>query len=223
MKKYFVAVALIASSCLASAGAITDYTLNGDVVSNSVTGQQWLQWDETVGKSIDWFINDAEAQSLRDEGWQIASNLDMANLFNDFGFGSLTWDTDENTRQSKFTGSDGVIELASDPELIFIGLFGDTYLAGNYKYDIPTSQARFGYDADSDGLYNWARVQDDHLHPIDLNNFSEGLVQLAWDEGAIDWSLDRSGLALVKATSVSEPTSLMLLLLGLGALIRRRS
>ncbi|GGA85173.1 hypothetical protein GCM10011369_29030 [Neiella marina] len=222
MLKRTLALLCLALSLQANAGFISDYSLDAsaNIVTNSANGLQWLQWDETVGQSIDWFYNSADAQGLRDEGWVIANNRQMAGLFNDFGFGGIGWDTDENTSQTLQTGFDGPIELATDVELIFVSLFGDTHLAGGgrvFPGPRQSSQARFGYDLDGDGEYNWARIADDYQLDV-AEAYKQGIVQLAADEGDIFLSFPTSGLALVKTNSIPEPSSLALLSLALVSL-----
>jgi hypothetical protein len=67
------------------AGFITynGYTLNDttNIVTDGTT--EWLQWDLTSGQTI----NQALANYSAD-GWTLASNSQMANLFNTYGFGT---------------------------------------------------------------------------------------------------------------------------------------
>lgn len=62
---------------------MSDYSVS--LATNTVTvdsrGLQWLQWTETRGKSVSWFNTSSESQSLRSEGWQLANNSQMADLY----------------------------------------------------------------------------------------------------------------------------------------------
>lgn len=214
-EKYFVAIVLLLASSFSQGGAITDYSLDEDanIVTNSVTGLQWLQWDETIGQSIDWFNNNPGAQSLRDAGWSVATNTQMAGLFNDFSFGGVVWDTNENTFQDAI-GS----RLSTSDVLTFISLFGDTSF-GPSTGPVTTfgrSRAHFGLDADGDGLINEVRV----------NNLVSGgsgvFVQIEADDELVTRSRSDIGLALTRRVQVPEPSVLALLSLGLLGLRWRR-
>jgi hypothetical protein len=185
------------------------YTL--DESTNIVTGGglEWLQWDVTDGLSI----NQALALYAAD-GWMLASNQNMADLFNAFGFGGITWDADETTTQIVSTGSDGNTELDTDPDRIFVNLFGNTF--PEYPADpsnpFEYSAALFGTDPDTDGLYNLATVQDDALSFP--GNQMAGAADLLKDNYSADLADFSRGVALVRVT-VPEPSTLWLFAIGL--------
>jgi hypothetical protein len=233
MKKYLIAFTMLTLSGFSNAGLITDYTLDApsNIVTNSDSGLEWLQWTETVGKSIDWFNTDAEAQALRDAGWGLASNIQMAGLFNDFGFGGVVWDDDENTGQFVRTGTDGNIELSTDIDLIFISLFGDTYAESGDKHGVVENplqyaKALFGNDADNDTKYNLAIVRDDYAVIRERSGILgqiNGNAELHADGPRYNSYSSYYGLALVKVVDVPEPESIALMLLGLfGVAATRR-
>lgn len=157
------AVALVlstgANSAIISYGGYTHDT-DTDIVTGY--GLEWLQWDLTVGHSI----NSIQSQlnTLDGGGWTVASNVQMAQLFNAFDFG-MTFDTDENTQQILYTGiTPG--DPGTEPDELFISMFGDTYTAGFgsscYLGEcVQASQAFFGRDLDGDGRINTAIVFDD--------------------------------------------------------------
>jgi hypothetical protein len=236
MKKYLIAFTMLTLSGFSNAGLITDYTLDApsNIVTNSDSGLEWLQWTETVGKSIDWFNTDAEAQALRDAGWGLASNIQMAGLFNDFGFGGVVWDDDENTGHSVDTGTDGNIELATDIDIFFISLFGDTYVEIGFTYldgilENPKQQARarFGHEDYNiiNNVFNVAFVEDDWAR------IGRGGIGLEQEEGQSrifattpETQINTiGGIALVKLIDVPEPGTFAVMLLGLfGVAATRR-
>ncbi|NVK54109.1 MAG: PEP-CTERM sorting domain-containing protein [Alteromonadaceae bacterium] len=213
------------------------YTLNES--TNIVTGGglEWLQWDMTIGQSVE----DALA-IYASQGWTIATNVQMAGLFNTFVFGANTalyngainpgnvpvangiWDTDENTTQYTYN-NDGAT-IATDPEKQFVALFGQTYLnfptatqASNpYEY----SAAWFGIDQDDDGFYNVARVSDEYLR-VGQTVVNRGLTRLANDSILAEDIGNQTGVALVRSAAIPEPTGLLLFALGiLGLRVAQR-
>ncbi|MDC8829877.1 PEP-CTERM sorting domain-containing protein [Alteromonas gilva] len=231
LKKLLVSVCALAFCHNASAALVSynGYTLNES--TNIVTGGglQWLQWDLTIGQSVD----DALA-IYASQGWTIATNVQMAALFNTFVFGANTalyngsinpanvpvtngvWDTDENTTQYTYN-RDGAT-IATDPEKQFVALFGQTYLnfptatqASNpYEY----SAAWFGIDQDGDGFHNVARVSDEYLR-TGQTVANRGLTRLANDSILAEDIGNQTGVALVRAANVPEPAGILLFALGI--------
>ena len=221
----------IAATFHVNAGLITDYYLDGNIVKNDARGIEWLQWTETDGISI----NSALAV-YQSQGWQLASQQNMADLFNDFdlSYGSFTWDTDERTSQTFESGSDGNNEAMDDRELVFVSLFGDTYeefssrdgFCGVTTNDcMQYSGAIFGNNNDGDIYYNHANVSDDYAYGSNWQMQSNpGFTQMNKDSLFNAFSSnDAFGVALIRTTSVPESqTTAILSLALLGLLARRR-
>lgn len=224
MKKVVTILLIIFSvftvSFSASATLITYSSYSYDDNTNIVTGNglEWLRWDETDGISIN------TALSLY-SGWRLATNEEMAELFNAFVFGAaFVWDSDENTQQSQ-SNNDGFFEEPDDPELVFISMFGNTYEECPWTSVINpcvSANALFGTDPDNDGLYNVAQVADDYWYTGD-GYVSNGHAILRSDYSFPNTTADLRnvvlGVALVRA--VPEPQALLWFALGLWLLAGR--
>lgn len=219
IKSLVVCACLLASS-LASASLIThnDYTL--DTETNTVTneGTEWVQWNVTAGMSI----NEALAAYAND-GWTLASNVQMSNLYTDFGFEATT---DENVYIGDYGNYTPFID-ASNHDL-FLSLFSITWnISGGNRGEgvdaLESTAAFYGSDADGDGFYNLASVMSD-LTTNGLESVEK--AHLTDDSILRDYSAGNSmGVALVRttATSVPEPSSIAIFSLGLmGLRLRRR-
>lgn len=148
---------ICAFSCASLAhSAYLDYSV--DETSGTVTGNgyEWLRWDQTLGMSIDEALT-----TYSSDGWRVASNSEMAFLFNDFGVNYdmgnyITYDADENTGQSVWDDS------ASTPYYLFQEMFGvtSTECYGWYPEQqcLTESGALFGNDGDGDLQHNLAWV-----------------------------------------------------------------
>lgn len=227
-------VLTLASKTSAALINYNGYTL--DEETNIVTDGtlEWLQWDVTRGMSIDTAIADI-ADGFIDGveyglGWTLASNIQMAGVFNVFGFGAdFIWDSDEQTEQWSLdpaTNNDGVIEdIASDPELQFTALFGETENLSEIDNPNPYSMSRaiFGNDLDGDSLYNRAEVLDDYSTE---HGVGTGAIWLRVDATESNFAWGAAGVALVREhgstlppTSANEPSVMVLLVFGLMGVI----
>ena len=178
-------------SIAASAATVSHYgyTLNTD--TNIVTGGglQWLQWDETLGMTL------SQVQSTYStNGWRLATNSEMAALFNSFNF-DYTFVVAENTPQ--LVNFNDPID-APGPADEFISLFGDaTVISGRFLGSNGSLIfGVFGDDADGDQGYNVARVGENLI-------FSEGGAELTQDYITDAFVGDGfTGYALVRAVPI---------------------
>mgnify|MGYP000309540620 CR=1 FL=1 len=110
------------TSTTTTAALITfgNYTLDEElnIVRDTARNIEWLQWDVTNGSSID------SALAIYEPfGWKLASNLQMANLFDDFGLNSTTDENDFSFTESPYSATDGD-DTGYDH---IIRLFGSTF------------------------------------------------------------------------------------------------
>lgn len=235
LKNIFVASLLLITS-MASHAALIEYNgySRGDA-SNIVTGGglEWLKWDLTKGMSI----NSALAEHSSD-GWVLASNIQMASMFNSFQFGKVGWTGLENLSEYYQMGWSADED---SPHNYFKSLFGVTATLGVcsapeinscFLAEDPfrLSSAWYGAEVNGSLLYTSARVRDDltQLNPdqtlVHVHHFAElGTV----DYDSPDMSMLARGVALVRnkttePTQVPLPGSLSLLALGLVVLGYRR-
>jgi hypothetical protein len=235
LKKFLFITCLLVASHSANASLITHsgYTRAeaSDIVSGN--GLEWLMWDQTANMSISQALEAYTAQ-----GWRLASNLDMAVLFNAFQFGKTDWSGAENLGQVAYTPWQ-LSEVSSHNA--FTLLFGSTFNSALCDGPYPLSwcdgyatndplilaQAYYGSDDDQDGFYKSALVYDDFSYALQNNNDKvDGYAVLR----AASWSPDAQslsyGVALVRsATAVAVPApasfALFIIALMLLAFLRR--
>ena len=155
----FLALMALSLSLSLNAATVTynGYTLDTD--TNVVTGGglEWLQWDETLGQSIE-----AALSSYAVDGWRLATNIEMAALLNNFNFG-FTFSDSESFSQSINLYTD---EYSYGTANEFIDLFSDTYAAAGFEYDygdeLNLTGALFGSDGDFDEDFKLASVMDEY-------------------------------------------------------------
>jgi hypothetical protein len=221
------------SIALAATTLVLSTSVNADIISynaysldtgtNIVTGGglEWLQWDETVGLSIDTALSTYGSQ-----GWRLANTVEMASLFNSFALGMT------------FTDAQGAIQsyeryVPLDPENDFnkfISLFGDTLTPHPLTIDGATS-ALFGNYPDADLLYNAVGI-------IAYNNTADFVYAKSYlfgDYTQKSTSISNVGVALVcdsgscsslPPSPVPDPAAVWLFgsgLLGLIGVARRKA
>tara|TARA_B110000211_G_C14093249_1_gene560765 strand:- start:5741 stop:6418 length:678 start_codon:yes stop_codon:yes gene_type:complete len=219
MKKLFFGLLFIFTSFTSNAALITHngYTLNEDTNVISGNGMEWLQWDVTFLTSIDVALSLYGA-----DGWKLASNQQMSELFNSFGLASSNlWDADENTSQFLTSPFEHGEDITNDPELRFLSLFGFTRGLTEGWWDLQKeTSAIFGNDLDGDGLYNIASVSDDYeLAPFMRQKTNSVSLR---NDVYTNSQYGGYGIALVRTTSVPEPSTLAIFALGMLALASRK-
>jgi hypothetical protein len=216
--RFRILISMIASVCLgisglANSAIIThnNYTLNPD--TNIVThtdGTEWLQWDVTKGKSIDIALT-----TFASQGWMLVSNAQMAGLFTDFGWGNFLYDNDFSSNVETYTADTDISTMD-----MFIELFGVTYNScPNIKSPCFT-QALFGSDLDSDGLYKFTEIISDYAGR--RGGVYDDKAYVTPDRYDRHYILDYGGVALIRQIVVPEPSSVLIFALGLMGLASRR-
>lgn len=237
MKKVLLAACLIFTSMASQAALISHYGYERESTSNIVKGGglEWLMWDVTKGMSIESALLQHSA-----DGWTLATNNNIADLFNSFKFGKtdwnnaelpmqrifLPWTDDENSSHNKFMSLFGI--TYTDWNHCESGLF-DCWVNGEH---LNGAYAVYGDDTNGDGLHPIAALYDDRWERHDDANegkydHSAGLGGNHWKR---DWSQYNIGVALVREpmlepVAVHLPSSFSLLTLGLFAsvFLRRKA
>jgi hypothetical protein len=226
IQKILLAACIVAMPVTTHAGPIdpgNGYTRDDASVVVQGVGLEWLKWDVTVGQSIE-----SALRLYADQGWRLATNSEMADLFNDFDFGGLF------SAQEDFE-----LRVATDwsaeetgVHIDFIDLFGFTQLLYGPAYELTdpsvASFALFGSDDDNDGGFKLAVVGDDLTRTVEIigvrNPFkNDAYATFVRDGFPVDLRVDNYGIALVRSVSVPEPGTFALLSLGLlGLGLNRR-
>jgi len=221
--KKMVAVGVLAIGSMPANAAVISYgDYSWDDTNNYVTNTnsdlQWLRWTETDGQSI----NDA-LLSHQTDGYRLASNTEMAELFSGF-FTSRTWHSGET-----FQGAVGNYDGFDATHTAFLNMFGKTAEDNSCYYcsgdSTNRTSALYGSDANGDGIYNHAGVTDESLKGrllgSTVDEYGEYAILDSWATDTVNYSHENVGVALVRDSSafeVPEPASLSLLSLGLVGL-----
>ncbi len=211
-----VALATISFSSQASTIQYAGYSRadNSNVVQGF--GLQWLSWQATQNQSIDTALTN-------NAGWRLASNQEMATLFNHFGFGGITWTVSED----EMLLNDGWTLTEDSRYDYFLQLFGVTETGNNgpclqscfYQTDPDLSTAAlFGSDANQNGKYNAAAIFSDATYKHPTQGDVRWDQEARWYADAFDRSMAESGrgVALVRDTvaptqPINAPTTLGLM------------
>jgi hypothetical protein len=234
LKKVFFASFLLVTSLASQAGLMSHYGYERDSGSNIVKGGglEWLKWDVTKGMSINTALS-----KYASEGWSVATNTQMANLFNAFQFGKSDWYPNQSSAIfTQWTADE------QQPHDHFVKLFGETYsnvcesstsrgcdsIADPYVF----SRAIYGDRQVSGKGYWWAYIGLDSTYlswSIDGDRLLDNRAGLVHNELTIELtSTSDAGVALVRTvpsnpTPVNAPVSFSLFAMGLVVLgIRRR-
>jgi len=212
----------ISNSTYASLIEINGYGLDTDTNIVTMGNTEWLKWDQTVDLTVE--------QALEaNVGWSLASHMQIEVLLNDM-VGSEYFKLGEDTDESYG------LDYGQDdsPMLNIIQLFGynsesRTRYGNDWKeeYTDPYKYvgALFGSDKDMDDL-NLVALHDEAAYTItgsyNASRTFGGSITKTSDRIARDSSYHVWGVALVRTTSVPEPSTLAIFALGVIGLASRR-
>ncbi|WP_189481554.1 hypothetical protein [Alishewanella tabrizica] len=212
---------------------ISHFGYERDSASNIVTGGglEWLKWDVTKGMSINLALAAHSA-----DGWTLATNSNMTDLYNVFKFGKSDWNNNLATWQDSTIGRSGVEYSVHS---MFKSLFGYTYTVQEACEEgwaehcqinefLWYSHATY---VGSFGGYGVGGLSDQWIDSTD-GIAVPGMTSRAYlNHSGLGYGVDTVnsgvGVALVRLapitpTPVSLPTSVSLLALGLVVLGYRR-
>ena len=233
LKKISLALCLLIIPMTSQATLISHFGYERDSSSNIVTGDglEWLMWDVTKGMSI----NQALA-SFEDDGWTLATNDNMATLFNTFQFGKSDWSYgvlhhDEGIF-TRWSPDDGA-------HTYFLELFGITSQSscmgpGGFRCYLPGESHRLAsalYGTSYEGRVGYQIASVTHQGRYRDNDgpiqYGDSAAALHFKECcSVNFYADHTGVALVRvndtiANPVPSPASIGLFTLGLFALTFR--
>lgn len=221
-KKILVFALLLVPSSGVLSATYNGYTSSGSTVRGA--GLEWMRWDETVGVSVSAALNANSAA-----GWRMATQSEMAALFNAFDFGSenigedndFLFDDDENTSQTA-TFLWEASETSSAHK--FIELFGDTLGSSSGTQDDPFVQSR-AYFGGFGECCSLARVQDDWTSLNASPRNRTGRADMGFDTYNGGSTSATAGVALVKFSPVPIPAAAWLFgsaMVGLAGIKRKK-
>jgi hypothetical protein len=187
---------IIGIGFILSVSTLSNATLidNGDYTTDTESGLDWLDWSETLG--------DTQAEALAEfsgDGWRIATSMEATDLIESYFGISLpgTFGKVRTTNRSDPTFIPDVDIIANQ----FLSFFG-TYEPWGASLATISGAGLFGVDK----IY--------HLY---TGHGTE-------DYGQVDYRYRAIGVALVKASTVSEPAIITIFALGFAGigLARRR-
>ncbi len=204
MKKYLGLLALMFS--LNANATLID---NGDYITDTNSGLDWLKLESTYGKSYNQVSGEISSGGQL-EGWQYATAIEWEHMLFDQGV---------TPKNSCSNGSNfcGFVDGISDSEMLdLIYLFGDAQSSPSPYYPYPTS---VGLLADIDPTTNYNHTA---LFLYDGADPFNNVLMANTLAGGYPNSQGINGSWLVRATAVPEPSTLALMLLGFGALSLRQ-
>jgi len=225
MLKKLLPILFLFTGFQANAALITHngYTLDEDTDIVTGGGLEWLQWDVTKGLSVNTALaaNGIFGGADYGNGWTLATNEQMAALFNAFTFNSTTTGTSLGfTANTDNTVMDNFIELMGTTSLIQSLPYGSG--VNGYR----ETRAAYGTVSTNDVnkcvyvVSDYQRFDRNGVFVADFANFTRVDVFNCRDADA--GSLFKEGVALVRQIDVPEPSTVAILAMGLLGLGLRR-
>lgn len=228
-KSFCVAASLLASTLSLSANATiipAGFSLDGNIVSDTNQGLEWLRWDQTLNLSF------AEADDIYGAlGYKLATTLQVNTLLSDFGF--LQDDFDLATSFSIETAFQRGDTNSDELHRSFLAIFGSTQPSFGEVGDTATGTfARFDSGRLEEGVFGFTRIVDDFLRRTGGGRLrsTDARVESFSNTNTMGDAQPFAGFVFVRdqdgngnTMEVPEPGLFSLLALGLiGIAVRRR-